>query len=468
MSFLEKILPGKREEARALAEQYAAVAPRRAADMPVRDFAAALSRPLAVIAEVKHRSPSHPHFRQAAAPAQLAAAYQRGGAAALSVVTDREHFGTSLTDVAAMRQAVELPILTKDFIVQASQIQAAWEAGADAVLLIARLLDQETLTHLLAEAHRLGLQSLVECHDPEDIAKSVEAGARILGINNRNLATLETDLGQTAKLVPLVPAGLLKVSESGIQNRRQVLELAEQGADAFLIGHALLMSRDPGRKVREITGLETGDGPRWKVCGLTRPLDAAAAHQRGADILGLVMAPGPRQVSFDLARKMRQVVPEARLCGVFVDSPLEEVVRVSKGADLDLVQLHGQESPAYCRELQQEIGLPLIKALTLDDIERGRDCEYDEVAYLLLDLPKGEPAEDLATLQEQLRQAARRLTAEGREVFLAGGLNSENIHEALAVAPFAVDLSRGVEKAPGIKDTVRLDRVARKVKPCRS
>jgi indole-3-glycerol phosphate synthase/phosphoribosylanthranilate isomerase len=436
--------------------------------MPVRDFAAALRRPLAVIAEVKHRSPSHPHFRQDAAPAQLAAAYQRGGAAALSLVTDREHFGTSLADVTAMRQAVDLPILTKDFIVAESQIQAAWEAGADAVLLIARLLDQDTLTRLLAEVHRLGLHSLVECHDAEDIEKSVQAGARILGINNRNLATLETDLGQTARLIPLVPEGLIKVSESGIQSRAQVLDLAAQGADAFLIGHALLMSRDPGRKVREITGLEATDRPRLKVCGLTRPLDAAAAHQRGADILGLIFAPGPRQVSFDLARKIRQVVPEARLCGVFVDSPLEEVVHISQGAELDLVQLHGQESPAYCRELQREIGLPLIKALTLEDLEQGRAREYGEVAYLLLDLPKGESADDLTMLQSRLRQAAQRLIAEGREVFLAGGLNSDNIHEALAIQPFAVDLSRGVEKAPGIKDTVRLDRVARKVKPCRS
>lgn len=464
MSFLEKILPGKIAEAEVYAARFSRTAPQRPEDLPIRDFAAALRKSMAVIAEVKHRSPSHPHFRQTAAPARLAAAYQRGDAAAISVVTDAEHFGTSLADVRAIKMASELPVLTKDFVVDSSQILAAWEAGADAVLLIARMLVQDDLTRLLAEVHRLGLQSLVECHDAEDIAKSVRAGARILGVNNRNLATLTTDLAQTPQLLPLVPAGLITVSESGIDTRQQIEELAAAGAQAFLIGHALLLSRDPGRKLRELTGREKTDRPRVKICGLTRPLDAAAAHQAGADILGMVLASGVRQVSREQAAAIRKVVPEARLCGVFVDNPVAEILEVCEAADLDLVQLHGQETPAFCAEVTERAGLPVIKALTLADLEANRENVYEEVAYLLVDLPKGDEVSDLRTMQARLRKEVRRLQEQGHDVFLAGGLHADNVGEALTAAPFAIDISRGVESAPGRKDPARLARVIRKVK----
>ena len=168
-------MPGKRAEAEVLSQRFAAQPPIRPDSLPIQDFAAALARPQAVIAEVKHKSPSNSTFVQTASPASLAAAYRRGGAAALSVVTDQPNFGTSLADVPAMREASGLPVLVKDFVVGESQILAAWEAGADAVLLIARLLDQDRLTELLIAVHRLGLQSLVECHDEEDITKSVNA-----------------------------------------------------------------------------------------------------------------------------------------------------------------------------------------------------------------------------------------------------------------------------------------------------
>jgi indole-3-glycerol phosphate synthase/phosphoribosylanthranilate isomerase len=468
LSFLEKILPAKEAEARQLTRAFAAQPPSRPARMPVRDFAAAISGseagPLAVIAEVKHKSPSHPEFRQFASPARLAAAYRRGGAAALSVVTDEANFGTSLADVAAMREASGLPVLVKEFIIDRSQILAAWAAGADAILLIARMLDHERLAELLAEVHDLGLTALVECHDEQDISKSVAAGARVIGINNRNLATLETDIAQTPRLMPLVPEGVIKVSESGIDTREQIERLAESGAHAFLIGHALLMSPDPGRKIRELTGLEKAGRTRVKVCGLTNPADAVLVQELGADILGVVFAASPRQITATQVMGIRAAVPTARLCGVFVDAPVAEVVQVSQQCDLDLVQLHGQESPEYCRELSARTGLPLIKAFTLDSFSTGALEAYREVAYFLVDLPKDETGGPDEQAKEQVRQLAGIIKDTGRQVLLAGGLNPGNVKRGLALAPFAVDVARGVESEPGRKDPAQVAAFLREVR----
>lgn len=464
MSFLDKILPAKRGEALRLAAEFAANPPRRPDDLPIRDFAAAVAGPLAVIAEVKHRSPSHAQLRQDAPPARLAAAYGRGGAAALSVVTDQVHFGTSLADVRPMRLAANLPVLVKDFVVDRSQILAAWAAGADAVLLIARLLDRATLQRLLAAAEGLGLGVLLECHDSEDLAKAAAVGARVVGINNRNLATLTTDLGQTPRLLPLVPAGAVKVSESGIETRQQIETLASAGADAFLIGHALLLSRDPGRKVRELTGRETAGRPRAKVCGLTTPDDAAACHRLGADVLGVIFADSPRQVGLEQAAAIRRAVPEARLCGVFQDAPLAEVAEAVNVCDLDLVQLHGSETPAYCLELKTAVGLPLIKVLPADGDAAQAVARYEAVAYFMVDWPKDTAAADADRLAERALRQVRAVKAAGGEAFLAGGLTPENVRAGLAAAPFAVDVCRGVEALPGGKDLSRVAAFLQEVK----
>lgn len=452
MSFLERILPGKREEAARLEAAFSVQPARRPENMPIRDFSKALTRPLAVIAEVKHKSPSHPHFKQPAAPARLARAYRRGGAAALSVVTDQANFGTSLADVAAMREASGLPVLVKDFIIDSSQILAAWAAGADAVLLIARMLEPDQLARLLAEVHELGLTALVECHDAVDITRSLAAGAVIIGINNRNLATLTTDVGQTPLLLPLIPEGVITVSESGIDRRDQIEELAAAGADAFLIGHALLMSPDPGRKVRELTGMEREGQQRSKVCGITSAADATACQELGADFLGVIFADSPRQVDEAAALSIRQSVPEARLCGVFLDAELNEVVRLSEACDLDLIQLHGQESPDYCQELMDRTGLPLIKVLVPEELSPSLVDSFAKVTYLMIDLPKGDPGQTGAQKQQELADLVAVIGRSGREVFLAGGLNPQNVGAALNVAPFAVDVCSGVEYEPGRKD----------------
>ncbi len=450
MSFLEKILPTKQAEVAALRSAFAQAKPERPHDLPVRDFEAALRCGNRLIAEIKRKSPSHPEFNQPASPATLGRAYLRNGAAALSIVTDAEHFGTSLSDVAAVKEAVPLPVLVKDFVIDEAQLLAAWAAGADAVLLIVRMLDGERLKTLLKFAHNLGLHVLVECHDREDINLAVAAEARLIGVNNRNLATLETNLEHGAALMPYVPTQVIRISESGLYLREDISRMADFGADAFLVGHALLQSRDPGRKVAELVGRESEKTTRVKICGITSAKDALMAHGAGADILGVIFAAGVRQVSVDQALEIRQAVPDARLCGVFSDQISSHIITVAEACDLDLIQLHGNESPNDCDEIAAATGRPLIKALTANQATPQRAASYKSVAYFLVDLPKGPDQEDVEPAH--CRAAASALAAAGHEVFLAGGLTPENVAAACdQVRPFAMDVASGVEAKPRLK-----------------
>jgi len=451
MSFLEKILPAKQAEVRALQAALAQAKPSRAAEMPVRNFAAALQGGMRIIAEIKGKSPSHPEFVQLASPAALARAYCRNGAAALSIVTDAAHFGTSLSDVAAVKAAVPLPVLVKDFVIDEVQLTAAWAAGADAVLLIVRMLDANRLGQLLRHAHSLDLHVLVECHDQADIDQALAAEARLIGVNNRNLATLTTDLDHGAAMLPGVPASAIRVSESGLYWRTDITRMADLGADAFLVGHALLQSRDPGRKVAELCGRESETALRVKTCGITTAADGVMAHAAGSSILGIIFAPGPRQVDADEARAIRAAVPEAQLCGVFVNEDPKRVATLAAACELDLIQLHGDESPDECRDLAAATGLPLIKALTADKATPERAAAFAAVAYFLVDLPKG-PARNKLTPAD-CRAAALTLSQAGCDVFLAGGLTPANVHAAWAeVRSFGVDVASGIESAPGVKD----------------
>jgi indole-3-glycerol phosphate synthase/phosphoribosylanthranilate isomerase len=313
------------------------------------------------------------------------------------------------------------------------------------------------LAEFHAEARELGLSALVECHDEDDIAKALAAGAGIVGINNRNLATLTTDLGRTPRLLKAIPDGVIRVCESGISRRAQIREFAALGADAFLVGHALLQAADPGRKLRQLLGAESETGRRIKVCGLTRVDDARLAHELGADLLGLIFAESPRRVDQDRALEIRKALPRARLCGVFVDEDIETTARLAADCDLDLLQLHGDESPAHCRQLRRRAGLPLIKALRVDQVAAGTVAEYDAVAAFLVDLPKpGNGSGVDAVFDPALLVAADILTAAGGEVLLAGGLEPGHLAPMLVRRNLGLDVCRGVEATPGRKDPRRL------------
>ncbi len=244
---LATIVAGKRREIDALRLRQGPLE-RAAADAPpTRDFPTAIGdrSAVALIAECKRRSPGAGPIRPDLDPATLTGGYERAGASALSVLTDREWFGGSLADLEAVRQATTIPILRKDFTLDALQVVEARAGGADAVLLIVRILNDDVLRSLLGLATELAMAALVETHAGGEIERALDAGASIIGINNRDLDTFTTDLDTTLRLLDRVPSEVTVISESGIRNADDVARLARAGVDAVLVGETLLRAPDP-------------------------------------------------------------------------------------------------------------------------------------------------------------------------------------------------------------------------------
>ncbi len=222
---------------------------------PTRDFADALrASGMSVIAEIKRQSPSKGVIRTDVDPVEVARIYMRNGARAISVLTDERYFGGSLKDLSAARDAVHLPLLRKEFVVDAYQIYEARAAGADAVLLIVSLLTKEALSDYISLIGELGLSALVEVHTGQELEQALKADARIIGINNRNLKTFKTDLKTTFELVRDIPKGRIIVSESGIQSGADIVRLQEAGVDAVLVGEALMRKEDIGGALKALIG----------------------------------------------------------------------------------------------------------------------------------------------------------------------------------------------------------------------
>ena len=221
---------------------------------PVRDFRAAISDParVSLIAECKRRSPGAGPIRPDLEPAELTRSYEMSGAAALSVLTDEPYFGGSNRDLIQIRGATAIPILRKDFTLDALHVLEARGVGADAVLLIVRILSDDSLRGLLRHVEALGMHALVETHDAYDLDRALEAGAKVIGINNRDLATFTTDLDVTLRLLEQISGDAVVVSESGIRDAADVSRLGQGGVDAVLVGETLLRAKDPGAAAAEL------------------------------------------------------------------------------------------------------------------------------------------------------------------------------------------------------------------------
>ncbi|AHK32313.1 Indole-3-glycerol phosphate synthase [Rhodococcus opacus PD630] len=255
MTVLDSILDGVRADvaAREAVLDFAAVKAAAAAAPPALDAAAALLEPgIGVIAEVKRASPSKGALADITDPAELAAAYQAGGARVISVLTEERRFQGSLADLDAVRRAVSIPILRKDFIVGPYQIHEARAHGADVVLLIVAALEQDALASLIDRTESLGMTALVEVHTEEEANRALEAGAKVIGVNARNLKTLEVDKNTFGEIAPGLPTEIIKIAESGVRGTADLLAYAGAGADAVLVGEGLVTSGDPRKAVADL------------------------------------------------------------------------------------------------------------------------------------------------------------------------------------------------------------------------
>ena len=255
MSVLDDILVGTREDlaAREAALPMAELQAVAGDQPPARDAHAALLQPgVAVIAEVKRNSPSKGALAAISDPAALAEDYEAGGASVISVLTEHRRFGGTLADLDAVRARVDVPLLRKDFVVSSYQVWEARAHGADLVLLIVAALDQNALVSLVERTESLGMHALVEVHDEAELTRALEAGARIVGVNARDLRTLEVDRSVFGRLAPQIPDGVVKVAESGVRGPHDLLAYAAHGADAVLVGEGVVMGGNPRQAVADL------------------------------------------------------------------------------------------------------------------------------------------------------------------------------------------------------------------------
>ena len=256
MTVLDDIIAGVREDlaARQATTSIDALRDRASRTPAARDGHGALAAPggVKVIAEVKRSSPSKGALAEIADPAGLAADYAAGGACVISVLTERRRFGGSLDDLDAVRSRVETPLLRKDFVVSSYQLWEARAHGADVVLLIVAALEQPALVSLRERAESLGMTALVEVHDEDEVARAVDAGARVIGVNARDLRTLQVDRTTFARLAPRIPDDVVRIAESGVRGPHDVIEYARHGADAVLVGESLVIGGDPRAAVADL------------------------------------------------------------------------------------------------------------------------------------------------------------------------------------------------------------------------
>ncbi|MCA9668938.1 MAG: bifunctional indole-3-glycerol-phosphate synthase TrpC/phosphoribosylanthranilate isomerase TrpF [Myxococcales bacterium] len=404
-------------------------------------------RPVGLILECKAASPSQGRLRESYDPVAIARAYA-DVASGISVLCERDHFGGSLDHLAAVRQAgIDLPLLCKDFIVDPYQIYEARIAGADAVLLMCSVLDQDELRRCYAVASALGMDALVEVHDANEMARAADIGAQLIGINNRDLRTLDVSLSTTERLAALAPSSATLISESGISGRADLRRLRPL-VDGFLVGSSLMRRADLEHAARELAY------GRVKVCGLTRPEDALQAWRHGASWGGVILAAeSPRAVSVERAAEICRSAP-LHWAAVFVNHPPAEVARIVEHLGLSAVQLHGEENTSYVRELAKQLGprCEVWKAVRVRE-RLSESADAIGATRLLFDAYHPEQRGGTGATFDWTNVS-------GRDDFsasiLAGGLGPANVADAEALGPWAVDLNSGLESKPGVKSPQRV------------
>ena len=438
---LGKIAAAKREEL-AVRFEHMSLSALRARALPTRrSLASALAKPGArFILEIKKASPSAGPIRPGADPAALARGYA-GVADALSVLCDRAHFGGSLDDLAAARAAFEGPILAKDFFIDVRQVAEARIAGADAVLVMLSLLDDECAREIIDEARRLGMDALVEVHDEAEMRRALGLRAPLIGINNRDLRDLSIDLSTTERLASMT-AGPILVSESGIATRTDIERLSPL-VDGFLIGSSLMSATEPAQAARELIF------GRTKLCGLNRGADLSAA--RPAAFAGFVFVPGsPRHVTAHEAAPLAGIARKSgmRPVGVFQNAPSRIVSDIAALMNLHAIQLHGHEDVEYVRSLRRELpsDCEIWTALSVGSeplVNRGGD-------RVVFDNGEGGSGKAFNwSLVERHPELPNAL--------IAGGIGSHNVRQARSLGAYAIDIGSAVDLGPGVKSGEKIE-----------
>jgi indole-3-glycerol phosphate synthase / phosphoribosylanthranilate isomerase len=421
-----------------------------------RDFLQSLKlqSKIGLIAEVKRASPSKGKFAPDVDPVKLAQLYAANGASAISVLTEPHFFLGSFDYLAAIKEVVYVPVLCKDFIIDEYQVFEARAWGADAILLICAILDQIQLQRLLKVAHDLSMHCLVEVHTSEEVQRAIAAGARIIGINSRDLKTFQIHPDLIRELRPLIPKDTVVVAESGIQTGADARRLARYDVQAMLVGESLVTSHDIPAQIHALLK-GAHESVQVKICGLRTTDQILSARDAGVDLLGLMFyEQSSRYIQPQAAKELLKIYEDGQIfpdtVGVFVNEEADYINDLAEHVGLHFVQLHGDESPEFCTHIHR----PVIKALRLNRKTNLHLTEtYSQTTWrILLDTPTVKWGGSGETHDWVLA----RPIAQQTPIILAGGLTPENVGEAIQqVRPWGVDVSSGVE-TNGKKDIKKI------------
>ncbi|OCG28359.1 bifunctional indole-3-glycerol phosphate synthase/phosphoribosylanthranilate isomerase [Gilliamella sp. wkB108] len=406
-----------------------------------RNFYQALAKPKTVfILECKKASPSKGLIRNDFDPVSIAKVY-KDYASAISVLTDEKYFQGSFDFLPLVRNKVTQPVLCKDFIIDEYQIYLARYYQADAILLMLSVVTDEEYQRFSHIAHQLNMGVLTEASTASEVERAIKLGAKVIGINNRNLRDLSVDLNRVKTLSKTIPNDRIIISESGIYTHQQVKELSAC-ANGFLIGSALMSENNLALAIRKVMLGEN------KVCGLTRVEDAVTAYQAGAVYGGLIFVPNsPRYIQPVKARKIMAAAP-LNWVGVFKDESIDEICQIAQQLSLYAVQLHGNESEEYIQNLRYQLPekCQIWKAISV--VDNIPEHNNPLISRYVFDHGSGGTGKSFnwSLLADQHLE----------NVILAGGINPQNIKVALATGVIGVDLNSGVEVSPGIKDPQKI------------
>ena len=427
------------------------------------------------ICEVKKASPSKGIIAEHFPYLDIAKEYEVAGAAAISVLTEPDFFKGDKKYLQEIASTVKIPVLRKDFIIDEYQIYQAKVWGASAILLICACLDVPTLTKFRELADSLGLSSLVEAHDEKEVQMAIDCGARIIGVNNRNLKDFTVDVQNSVRLRNLVQDDVIFVSESGLETPEDIQVLRDNNIGVALMGETFMRSPNKVEKLAYLYG-PTYYTPKVKMCGISKVETIPAVVEAKPDYMGLVFAPSKRQVTVDQAKILVEELHRGyakkygsdtehdkndtiKTVGVFVNETVDNLITIANEANLDAVQLHGDEDEAFIQSLKERTNVEVWKAIqirTAADTEKWIDSSAD---MLLFDAYHKDERGGTGEVFDWSS-----LDAFERPFMLAGGIDSTNVARAIrTVRPYGIDISSGIE-TNGVKDNEKITAFTKIVK----